>query len=1220
LLCLTIFDREKIDKVHVDMARYVILLFLFLLFLVKTDAYSKPPDEINYIVGPIVAIDTSKGLLAVENKSIDPVLWIDPYILILDRTGVIPFTALNINDTVSVEYRNNLDNKKTATQIVRKYDAKSAPQVKQDTLSKEVSIDKEKKSIKNDSSFSTAELYPVEESKKLLEKTLGNKTREELFKEVFKTAPPKLPKQIEATLSINEKTDGTIIIIFTDDRRDFSLPVEPVLRLMSNMVIPELLNKIKAIKDGSGRVTKSFLNRQGLLISFENETNKVKISVPSYFLLKQDHIMFGNDEDDPYSIGAIMPNKFSSYLNILANQQFKYYQILSDDSAGTMTTLVKSYNKEVRRPLTANFDGVINIGNIVFEGDGYFDEDYAQSFRRQNMRVTYDIPKKPFRITAGDISSASLDYQSSIPVEGICLAKDFSLQPYTITYPVSDHEFYVTNQSEAEIWVNDILIKKMVLDPGKHDIRGFPFSNGNNNVKIILTDFTGKVDSIAFTFQQQTSLLSQNFSKYSINAGFHRNTYNNKYVYDFEKPCISFFYSCGITNTFSADIYSRASAKSIKRDTLKSTQNIFKENYGLAPGREGLLGIGCHYAIPIGMLELKTAGCYMNYSGYDMAASLGFTYKTKVSYKNSQKKESSPLKLISSLSWQTIAEYTGPKFKGSPEDTVIKNINAITLSTNIGAPLGDRLSISGGIKYYSRRDTFNMIDMSLRIQKAWLKDLHTSLTFQYTTNIQKTRPNPQVIASINWVFHSKRHETSISETINRHNKANDVRYTNKNWDYNTGIQWSYNDYSTTPQRITANASAQLGAYMNDYNAVIGYSGNQGNINLTQDMYQPEDSGTNFLQHNTDLRLQTALVYTDKTLCFSRPIYSGFVIAKGVKNLKRSKIYVNPSGENAYESVTNILGPAVLPLYSDYSIKKIKLEPEDPPLGFVNEKTSFTLFSQYKSGFCLKLGMDNTVLVLGTIKDYDGTPFGYQNITIISTNDKTVAPVATFTNSAGRFQFLAHENQAYMILPTYGMNREPITFKIPQKNDNGFYQIGVLVFNRKDSADNTTKTIVVDTTSSITDTVNTGKIDTADSGATDTAGIASDTAETEKKSMSIPIDTVKASPAAADSVIADTNSIKWITVWGSIVNTKGEMISMTSITISYCEDIQLHPDNTIYYPNTTTNKTGGFQFVCRNTGEYKIVVSKGINKNASASFMIPAGTKGSIDVGTLYLRQ
>jgi outer membrane usher protein len=1174
----------------------------------------KPPDfMIKHLSGPLISVDTLKKIIVVEEDFIEYPVVIDSAALVLGWTGQIPLANLRLNDSISVEYRKYADNRRIAIQAVQKtasIDNQAQPLPER---APKVPIYRHPSSQERDTVGQFKAPQAIEASKTEMEKTLSLKTREQLYREIFHTSPPKRPKRVEASLVVNEITDGIMEIDFTDDHLDFAMPVLPILRILSKIAIPDLLNKLKTAVDSTGRIMKSALAGMGLQTTFDNEMYQVKILVPPIFLLKQVHQLSGLMQD-PYAVETIKPNAVSAYCNIQADQQFKYFENLSSSSSNVETQMIETENRNVRQPFSTNLDGAINAKNVVLEGMANYLENSNHPMEREDVRLLYDLQESALRFSVGDIQYLTLGYQANVRMGGVSISKDLSLQPYVLTYPIGEHEFYLTDPAEAEIWVNDVMVNRMTLEAGTHDVRGFPFSTGNNHVKIILKDFSGRRDSIDFSTQYNTTLLVKGFSRYSFNVGVPSKLEQRRYTYDEDEPSFSLAYQRGISNRLTLDFYSQAFTTKVNTRTFYNsvdTNTFFSKGYKFSHSREGMLGFGGLYATPLGFMDWDAAVSYVKNRGPGSALRLGYTYTTSVSYKNSEQKQSAVFRLNTPLTWNTQIEYLSPKFLRSPVDSPYNYLEALKFSTDLNAPLSEQFTISAGGRYYVRRDTANLFELSIRLQKTWLKNLNTSLAFQYTTDIYGSEANPEVIASVQWLFRSKKNEFNLNEEIRRHPPDNVVQTTTPSqtaqtsqttqatqssepqWDFNTGFQWNYDDFTPRPEKVLAYANALLGPQYNDFNALVGYTGNQGTVQLTQDMEQPEYSGANYLQHKTDLGLKTALVYAGKTVCLSRPLYSGgFVLANGVKNLADNKILVNPS-DQGYEATSNFFGPAVLPLYAPYQLKRIRVEPENPPMGFVNEKSSFTLFPQYKSGFCLNIGSEKSVLVLGTLRDFDNSAFAYQTINIAAVDDKNAATVTTFTNGVGRFQFLGHENKTYKIMPPPSWDRLPITFKIP-KNTSGFYHTGIMTFVNLSSTTN----------------ADTGKADTAQQ---DTAK-----SDTTKKDA-VKTDTTKADTSKPLNMNADSNNVPWISVLGSLAVQNGRALGSTKILIGFLDSAETPPLNRIFYPNSVTNEQGVFQFVCSKTGRYKITVTSGNHKDASLFFAIPPGTKHSFNIGSLRLK-
>ena len=346
-------------------------------------------------------------------------------------------------------------------------------------------------------------------------------------------------------------------------------------------------------------------------------------------------------------------------------------------------------------------------------------------FQRKDVRLVYDRPEQALRFSAGDIQYLTLGYQSSVRMGGVSISKDYSLQPYILTYPIGEHEFYLTDPAEAEIWVDEVMVSKMVLEPGTHDIRGFPFSMGNNHVKIVLKDFAGRTDTIAFSFQYNTTLLTKGYSRFSFNAGFPSPIVDERYRYNQDQPCLSLAYQRGISDKLTLDLYSQAFTSEINTRTFSSivdTNTLFSKSYKLSRSREGMLAMVLNYYgknvklsdvvskmrglnNPSGFINLDAAGSYIKKRGPGSALRLGYTYETMVSYKNSEQAHPSAFKLSTPLVWNTQAEYLSPKFLRSPVDSPYNYLEVLKFSTDLTAPLSERFTVSTGAKYYFRRDT-----------------------------------------------------------------------------------------------------------------------------------------------------------------------------------------------------------------------------------------------------------------------------------------------------------------------------------------------------------------------------------------------------------------------------------------------------------------------------------------------------------------------------------
>ncbi len=1089
----------------------------------------------------------------------------------------------------------------------------------------------------------------MEGDKQLQEEILSGKSREDLYREVFNITPPKQIRELEATLVINEAVTGMVDVVFTEDRLDFSFPSAPVIKILSEITTTELVKLIKTKIDTNGRITQRVLEGLNLKTVFDSRLYRVVITVPTILLLKQVHNLTGGVTENPYSVESTKPNAVSAYLNIAANQQLQYRQKVSNNLSRSDSMFIASMNKKVRQPIYSNFDGALNIKDVVLEGSAGFRENGEPAFRRSNVRIVYDQPQKALRFSAGDITYSTIGYQSFVNIGGAGISKDFSLQPHILTYQMNEYEFYLTDPAEVEVWVNDAMVSRMYLDAGTHDIRGYPFISGNNKVKILTKDFAGRKEAFEFSSLYETSLLAKGLFRYSCNVGFPSSNTDRGYIYNVDKPFASLVYQGGVSKTLTLAAYTQAF----------STQ--------------GILGCELLRATPLGPVALNTTGSYISNIGPDFAARIGFTFRSSVFQNKSKKIQVKAENIPTPIICNTQAEYLGSKFMNSIEDSASYNPYALKLSTDVIIPLAGQFSIGIGGKYYVGQDTTgNMTSYSLSFQKSWKNSLRTTATIQSSSEMNNV--DYSIFFTAQWSFRAGPNDFSVSELVRRHKPKNlevlegQSYATEPQWDFNTSFLWSYDNTDMVPEKFSASVGAQLGPDNNDYRGLAGYTGNQGSIELTQSMDDPSYARGTYLQHQTHLGLKTSLVYVDKTVCFSRPIYGGFAVAKGIKNLSKSKIIVNPT-DQGYEAITNRFGPAVLPFHSSYQLKHLNLAPLNPPVGSVDEKMNFTLFPGYKNGFLLSIGAEKTVLVFGRLLDTDGTPISYQAITIVSVDNKKAEPVKTFTNGIGRFQFLGIGSGTYQVVPPKSMGKEPATFDIPGENK-GFFRMGDLTLGttlgakeREVAAAMKPAAVpppgkgifvvgdllyIVDKTPvayqelvvSLVDDPNEPPIGTftnqrgefqfvcikpgiykvvpADSAK---YGVTRFIIPKEKKGF-VHVGTLilkgKSNVKPETPLLADSTKAKpeqaapqtiegqAIYVLGLLMNSKGTTLAFTPISIISIDDPQALPINSF------TNKDGGFQIICINPGKYKITANTeaGLNVN----FEIPAGTKGMFDIG------
>jgi outer membrane usher protein len=111
---------------------------------------------------------------------------------------------------------------------------------------------------------------------------------------------------------------------------------------------------------------------------------------------------------------------------------------------------------------------------------------------------------------------------------GIGFNKEFSLDPYFFRFPVPGLSGTVLTPSTYEVYVNDQLIRRGDLQPGRFDLANLPVSAGSGNVRIITRDSFGRTHEIGSPFYLATRTLARGQHEYAYNIGFTRHDVINQ--------------------------------------------------------------------------------------------------------------------------------------------------------------------------------------------------------------------------------------------------------------------------------------------------------------------------------------------------------------------------------------------------------------------------------------------------------------------------------------------------------------------------------------------------------------------------------------------------------------------------------------------------------------------------------------------------------------------
>jgi outer membrane usher protein len=800
------------------------------------------------------------------------------------------------------------------------------------------------------------------------------------FEQIFKRSRTTQGVQrIIVPWSIDTQTQGQILVVFsTDNISSLRVQSTTLLANLAEVIRPEILEKLKAAIDAEKNLSLNALRENGLKAIFDERRLELFIQVPA---AQRKINVYNSQSQNPDAANAILPSQFSGYLTIRGSEQF----VISNQLNGSDTG---------RQPLNLNFDTALNWNGWVAEGNFSFLERAQPALSRGDFRLVHDDLDNALRYVAGDLAVPVVGYQSSKPLIGLTVARNYGLQPYLITRPVSQYEFFLENPSRVEVFSNGRLVQTLRLNAGQQDIRNLSFSSGVNDVQLIITDDVGRVQRLDFANAIAANLLAPNIQQFAYSFGFPNTTINGQKGYDWSTPTLVASHRMGLSNILTLGGY------------LQADRN------------QQLVGIEGVLATALGNIGWDAALSNANQIGLGMAARLRYDF-IKTGSNN-------PL----DQTFGFTVEHRGANFLTS-NLTTTNGINNFPLNPSwldLTTYYQQKLfwGITGGVncRYQFGRDRPDSYQIALNLGKSF--DNGVGMTLSLSESGDGVNPKEQrALISMIWVLPQQRQVIQTSAELN--NKSSQTLRTS----------WSASSANYLEGvNVTLEASSNPNA--DDLTGRLSYNGYRGNLEFSQDALF---NRTGQITHTSRLDFGTSLVFADGYFGISRPVTGSFVLAVPHPTLQGRVIGINPSGFGGYAAQIDWAGVAVLPDLSAYQISKLRIDAPSLPVGYDLGPTNYTVLPTYKSGTVIHIGTDATIFLRGTLRNAKDEPLSLQSGEVVSLSDPNWKPLQLFTNKAGKFALTGIKSGRYEIRM---YSDPPVVFSIDiPEGKTGIYDLGIV---------------------------------------------------------------------------------------------------------------------------------------------------------------------------------
>ncbi len=181
----------------------------------------------------------------------------------------------------------------------------------------------------------------------------------------------------------------------------------------------------------------------------------------------------------------------------------------------------------------------------------------AAELVRLDTNWTIDDPLRMRSVRLGD--SITRGGVGGLPLRfgGVQLARNFSVQPGFVTFPLPSLRGSAALPSVVDVYVNDVLSGSRDLPPGPFEISEIPIVTGNGEVQLVVRDLLGREMLYSENYYAAPSLLRKGLHDYSYEAGLLRRSFGAR-SNAYGPMMMSATHRYGFTDDFTGEVHAEA--------------------------------------------------------------------------------------------------------------------------------------------------------------------------------------------------------------------------------------------------------------------------------------------------------------------------------------------------------------------------------------------------------------------------------------------------------------------------------------------------------------------------------------------------------------------------------------------------------------------------------------------------------------------------------------
>ncbi len=213
-------------------------------------------------------------------------------------------------------------------------------------------------------------------------------------------------------------------------------------------------------------------------------------------------------------------------VDLIVDPKYLEHAIVNVDEGGPITRITPAkrsafFNYSVQAApagLATSGEANVAVNGAVFSSLIQHAPDGALTAGQTSL--TFDSPRMSRRIIVGETTlQGGGRFDGTARVAGFSISRDFDLDPNLIRTQDGAISGVVSTPSTAQIYVNGVLARTELLNPGTFTFANLPLTGGANATTVVLKDAFGHESTVAQTLYATPSLLRHGLLSYDVGIG-----------------------------------------------------------------------------------------------------------------------------------------------------------------------------------------------------------------------------------------------------------------------------------------------------------------------------------------------------------------------------------------------------------------------------------------------------------------------------------------------------------------------------------------------------------------------------------------------------------------------------------------------------------------------------------------------------------------------------